>query len=96
MLSPIDRYGGYIDDVDGLFKDKGTFASPMGASFESRALPASTQSKPYKKYRVIKEIPNVKSGEAIPWFGQPGKGIQYELPETIEDLLKDKFIELID
>jgi hypothetical protein len=91
----IDRYGGYIDKADGLFKDKGNFASPKGASFESRALPVATEDKPKKIYKVIKEIPNVKKGQAIPWFNQPGKGIQYELPESIDDLLKGKYIEQI-
>jgi len=91
----IDRYGGYTDAADGQFHDKGTFASPMGASFGSRALPASTQNKPYTKYVVLKPIPNVRTGEAIPWFGEPGMGIQYELPENIDDLLKEGYIQKI-
>lgn len=92
----IDRYGGYIDNADGLFHDKGTFASPMGATFGSRALPAATITKPYTQYRVIKEIPNVQAGEAIPWFGQEGMGVQYELPETIDALIKGGYIEKIE
>jgi hypothetical protein len=91
----IDRYGGYIDKSDGKFHDKGNFVSPLGASFESRALPASTVNKAYAKYVVKKDIPNVKSGEAIPWFGQPGMGIQYELPENIDDLIGAGYIELM-
>jgi hypothetical protein len=77
-----------IDNTDGLFKDRGNFVAPEGISFESRALPAETISKPYNKYKVIKEIPNVKKGLAIPWFNQTGMGIQYELPENMSDLLK--------
>ncbi|MBL7932504.1 MAG: TNT domain-containing protein [Bacteroidia bacterium] len=88
-----DRYGGYFEN--GVFKDKGTFASPLGATFESRALPASTLNKPYRKYKVLKQIPNVKSGEAIPWFDQVGNGIQFELPESIDDLISGGFIEVI-
>jgi hypothetical protein len=89
----IDRYGGYT--ADGQFHDKGNFVSPMGASFGSRALPPSAKNKPYTKYVVKKDIPNVKAGEAIPWFGEPGMGIQYELPENIDDLLKGGYIEKI-
>ncbi len=92
----IDRYGGYIDPADGLFKDNGLYASPKGASFESRALPAeylmSTPPKPYNKYKVVKEIPNVKQGQAAPWFNQPGMGTQYELPLSIDKLLSEGFI----
>ena len=90
-----DRYGGYFDRVDGVFRDKGNFVSKMGASFESRALPASTMQKTLTKYRVLKDIPEVKSGKAIPWFNQKGMGIQYELPENIDDLLKNGYIEKI-
>lgn len=92
----IDRYGGYIDQTDSLFHDKGTFVSPMGATFGSRALPGGTLSKPYTKYVVVKEIPNVNAGEAIPWFGQEGMGIQYELPETIDVLIAQGYIEKLD
>lgn len=88
----IDRYGGYIDNTTGQFIDKGTFASPKGTSFESRALPAETINKPYKKYKVIKEIPDVKKGSAIPWFNQPGMGTQYELPKGINKLLEEGYI----
>ncbi len=91
--SEIDRYGGYIDNTDGLFKDNGLYASPEGASFESRALPADyLTTKPYKKYKVIKEIPNVKKGAAAPWFNQIGMGTQYELPLGIDKLLRQGFI----
>ncbi len=88
----IDRYGGYIDNTTGQFIDKGTFASPKGASFESRALPSETLTKAYKKYKVIKEIPGVKKGPAAPWFNQPGMGTQYELPKGINKLLEDGYI----
>ncbi|MFZ5554750.1 MAG: TNT domain-containing protein [Bacteroidota bacterium] len=84
----IDRYGGrYVDNV---FSDNGTFVSPLGASFESRALPENyLTTKPYKKYRVVKEIPNVKKGKSIPWFGQVGMGVQYKFPDVYRiDYLK--------
>jgi hypothetical protein len=91
----IDRYGGYFDN-NGIFKDGGNFASPKGASFESRALPAeyltATPPKTYTKYKVIKEIPSVKKGTAAPWFNQPGMGTQYELPYSIDELLQGGFI----
>ncbi len=80
----------------GVFKDEGNFVSPIGASFESRALPADyitgPKPKPYNKYKVIKEIPSVKKGPAAPWFNQPGMGTQYELPYSIDELIKGGYI----
>lgn len=90
-----DRYGGYMDGP--TFKDSGTFVAPDGASFPSRALPEATLGKPYNHYEVVKPIPGVKEGPAIPWFGQPGKGMQYELPPGgIDQLIKDGFIVKVD
>ena len=85
----IDRYGGWHQD--GSFHDKGTFVSPAGNSFGSRALPAETAQKPYNIYEVISPI-DVKSGPAIPWFGQEGLGTQYELPNNIDDLIQSGHI----
>ena len=89
----IDRYGGFYKD--GEFVDQGKFVSPKGASFESRALPESYQNtKPFTSYEVLKPIPSVQEGQAIPWFGQEGMGTQYKIPQAngIQDLLDGKYI----
>lgn len=94
ILAPgtiIDRYGGWVDAAGG-FRDKGTFVSPVGTPFPQRALPSSTLTKPYNQYTVMKPI-NASSGQAIPWFGQPGMGTQYELSDEIERLLASGHIE---
>ena len=88
----IDRYGGWMDN--GKFKDSGTFASPAGASFGSRALPQNTLNKPLNTYEVVKPV-KADAGPAIPWFGQPGKGTQYELSKSIDELLKQGAIRKI-
>ncbi|EOC0267093.1 TNT domain-containing protein [Cronobacter dublinensis] len=85
----IDRYGGYIDN--GVFVDRGTFFSPAGASFESRALPIDTLNKPYKTYEVIAPV-HAEMGPAIPWFNQPGGGTQFELSKSISQLLAENKI----
>lgn len=82
----IDRYGGFFSN--GKFNDKGSFVSPAGNSFGSRALPADTIKKPYSVYEVQSPI-DAKSGPAIPWFGQKGMGTQYELSDSIENLLSN-------
>ena len=63
-----------------------------GEPFENRALPLDTLKKPYKQYEVIKPIPEVQAGQAIPWFGQTGKGLQYELPLSIDDLVAKGYL----
>jgi len=94
-LSPgqkIDRYGGFFDSKTGEFRDLGTFSAPADVPFENRALPASVLDKPYEKYEVLKEIPSVKAGKAIPWFGQPGEGVQYELPLPVEEVVSGGYL----
>lgn len=88
----IDRYGGFIDKDSGQFKDYGAFTAKAGEPFENRALPLDTLKKPYKQYEVIKPIPEVQAGQAIPWFGQTGKGLQYELPLSIDDLVAKGYL----
>ena len=80
--SSIDRYG----------PRSGTFASPEGTPFGQRSLPASAASKPYEAYEVLKPIEGVNMGPARPWFGQPGLGVQYELPAPIQQLIDDGFL----
>ena len=87
----VDRFGGYYD-ADSVFQDKGTFVSPAGIPFAQRALPAKTRSSPYRVYKVVKPITNVKKGGIIPWFNEPGLGIQFELPYNINDLKKGGYI----
>ncbi|WP_416679669.1 TNT domain-containing protein [Acinetobacter gerneri] len=55
--------------------------------FENRALPSSSLNKPYTQYEVVQPIQPVAESKILPWFGQPGQGIQYKLPKTVEELL---------
>lgn len=80
----VDRYG----------YNGGTFVSPLGTPATMRSLAPGTTAKPYKKFRVIKPLP-VDSGMAAPWFGEAGLGTQYDLPMSIEDAIKQGFIEEI-
>ncbi|WP_124949928.1 glycohydrolase toxin TNT-related protein [Sulfuriferula thiophila] len=72
----LDRYG----------SPNGTFASPAGTPFSARSLPESSANAPLTTYQVVEPI-EVQAGTAAPWFGQPGGGVQYELPNTIQQLL---------
>lgn len=72
----VDRYG----DVDG------SFVSPDGTPFPQRSLPESYASKPLNTYEVMRPI-DADAGPSAPWFDQPGKGMQFELPGSVRDLL---------
>jgi len=90
-----DRYGGFINDK-GHFQDFGNFVAPKKVPYEMRSLPKGTNLKrPYSEYEVLKPMPNVKSGQAAPWFGEIGLGIQHELPLTIQDYIEQGYLRLI-
>ena len=72
----IDRYG----------SDYGTFTSPQGIPYANRALAPGTELKPYSVFEVVKPI-EVQAGKIAPWFNQPGGGVQYVLPDTVDELL---------
>lgn len=80
----IDRYG----------SDFGTFTSPLGIPYEQRALSPGTELKPYSQFGVLKPI-NVKVGQIAPWFNEPGGGIQYVTPDTIDELIDAGYLRRI-
>jgi hypothetical protein len=79
--SIVDRYGG----TDGLF------VAPRGTPFGNRSLPCEWANKDLNAYEVVKAI-DVDAGISAPWFNQPGGGVQFELPTTVENLLQSKHL----
>ena len=80
----LDRYG----------SDFGSFTSPEGVPYKMRSVVPGTDLEPYSVFEVVKPI-EVKSGQIAPWFDEPGGGIQYLMPQTIEDLLNAGIIRRI-
>jgi nicrotizing toxin Mtb-like protein len=72
----LDRYG----------QPGGTFVSPAGASYESRALPYDQAKMDYYRYEVVRPF-TVKAGEAVPWFDQAGGGMQYKTDRPVRQLV---------
>jgi hypothetical protein len=72
----IDRYG----------PSTGKFVSPDGTEFSARSLPRMANKDDYHRYSVTKDL-KVLRGETAPWFGEKGGGVQYELPDGIQNLL---------
>jgi LysM repeat protein len=88
------RYGGSIDE-SGAFSDFGAFAAPEGVPYGMRALPPGSNMKPLSTYEVVKPISDVPSGPAAPWFGELGLGKQHQFPMTIQDMLDQNYIRLL-
>ena len=98
-LSPgfeFDRYDGRINRKTGKFEDAGSFIADKETPYGYRSLPSGYEEKPLNSYRIKEPIQGVQQGEAIPWFGQEGGGIQYEIPASeggIDGLLNSGKIE---
>lgn len=71
----LDRYGPTI----------GTYASPVGTPFNMRSLSPATDAADYFQFQVLKFFPMQQSTIA-PAFGQPGLGIQFKMPISINYL----------
>ena len=84
--SPIDEVLQPGTRIDRYGSDFGSFTSPEGIPYEMRAVAPGTDLKPYSVFEVVEPI-NVKAGEIAPWFDEPGGGIQYLLPDTVDELL---------
>lgn len=80
----IDRYG----------NPYGSFTSPLGTPYVERSLPYIENPGSYHKYKVIKPIEGVKYGEIAQAFNQNGGGIQFKLPDIIDNLLGEYLEEI--
>lgn len=79
VLAPgqlIDRFG----------SEGGTFFSPKGESFNSRAVPYVCKAMDYRVYKVLKPIP-VKSCKAAAWFNEPGGAEQEQTADPAYKLV---------
>jgi hypothetical protein len=92
-LDPADFNGNLIIDRYGA--TTGKFTAPANTPFGQRALPASYASQTPQKYKVLKPIPNVEEGQVIPWFNQPGMGIQYKLEKSVQYYLDEGYLQII-
>jgi len=77
----IDRYG----------LPTGTFVAPAGTPFSMRSLPMSALNKKLTTY-VVRVPIEAQVGPVAPWFGRPGGGLQFELPNTVQGLLNGGYI----
>ncbi len=74
----------------------GNFVSPAGTSFAERALPSAYETtKPYFQYKVIQPITDTTKAKILPWFGQKGTGTQYQLPNTVQWYIDNKYLKVV-
>ena len=71
--------------IDRFGSERGTFVSPRGESYASRALPYVCEQLNYHVYRVDRPLPAM-SCKAAPWFGQPGGAVQMKLSAHVDQL----------
>jgi hypothetical protein len=75
-------------EVDRFGDEAGNTVYAARTKYSHRSLPPDYIERPYKVYRVRDPL-RALTGTAIPWFGQPGGGMAYLLPRSIEELLRD-------
>lgn len=80
--------------IDRFGNEFGTFFSPTGYSFRSRAVPYVCTQMDYRVYRVLKPIA-VKSCKAARWFGEPGGAIQVQTADPANKLVASGMIEQV-
>lgn len=80
----LDRFGG----------DGGRFLAGEGTPFGARSLPSGAQNSQYSVFEVVRPF-EVNAGPAAPWFGQPGRGLQYQPDVPVQNLIDDGFLRVI-
>jgi hypothetical protein len=80
--------------IDRFGSEGGTFFSPRGESYRSRAVPYVCRQMDYRVYRVMKPIA-VKSCKAAPWFGEPGGAIQVQTADPAYKLVAEGAIKVV-
>jgi hypothetical protein len=80
--------------IDRFGSEGGTFFSPKGASYQSRAVPYVCPQMDYRVYRVLKPIA-VKSCRAAPWFNEPGGAVQVQTADPAYKLVANGVIEVV-
>lgn len=73
--------------IDRFGSDQGSWLSPVGTTFEKRAIEESSYGKGYYVYEVVRPF-NTMSSDITEAQGYPGGGIQHDIrPLSVQDLL---------
>jgi hypothetical protein len=80
--------------IDRFGSEGGTFFSPRGESFDSRAVPYVCSKMAYTVYRVDKPL-HVMDCKAAAWFDEPGGAEQYQTDDPAYKLRQSGAIEVV-
>ncbi len=80
--------------IDRFGDDNGSFFSPRGEAYATRAVPYVCRQMDYTVYRVAKPIA-VQTCAAAPWFGEPGGATQYRTAEPAARLVAAGQLEVV-
>jgi len=80
--------------IDRFGSEGGTFFSPQGETYASRAVPYVCKAMDYRVYKVIKPLP-VQSCKAAPWFGEPGGAKQVKTTDPAYKLIASGVLETV-
>jgi hypothetical protein len=92
--APVARSLAAGEMIDRFGSEGGTFFSPKGESYRSRAVPYVCPRMDYRVYRVVKPVA-VKSCKAAPWFDEPGGAVQVQTVDPAYKLVADGVIEVV-
>ena len=81
----VDRFGG----------DGGRFVAEAGTPLPQRAMRPGAENAPYSMFEVQGDL-QVQGGITAPAFYQPGGGIQYTLPGSVDSLLQAGVLKRVD
>ncbi len=83
----LDRYG----------KPSGRFLGEPGSSISARGMAPGSEGMPHMRYRVLKEFDaQVGPAAAVPDFGAAGGATQYAPSKTVQWLLDNEFLEVVE
>ncbi|MFC4334361.1 TNT domain-containing protein [Salininema proteolyticum] len=79
------------DRVDRYGHPGGTFVAEAGTPYEQRALVPGSDEREFHTYEVVRPF-DAEGGLTAPWFGEPGGGIQYLLPDRVQRLIDNGYL----
>jgi Tuberculosis necrotizing toxin len=87
----LDRFGSISNNTD--------FLAPAGTPFGQRALPATAEAQPLVQLEVVRPLP-VQQSNVMPWFNQPGMGVQFQTTTgstgyTVRQLIEQGYLRVV-
>jgi hypothetical protein len=75
-------------ELDRFGEPSGNVTYAARTKYPHRSLPQDWIELSYHLYRLARPVQAV-AGVAVPWFDQPGTGIAYVLPRSVDELVAD-------